>query len=66
MSQYRTHVYCPTCQAIKPKQVCNMIGLDVTNKFCHPTDILCSECFTIVATEYDEVPVVNQESSTLQ
>jgi hypothetical protein len=49
-----THIWCPTCQAIQPKVNAHMLGTDETKTFHNPMDVLCSECFTIIATEYND------------
>ena len=56
LSDKITHGWCSLCDGIRAILIDDMGGKDTTDTFYHPTDIVCSDCRSILCTLFANQP----------
>jgi hypothetical protein len=55
MNTTHTHIWCPTCQAVRPLRMADLQSGHDTRRFTSASDLLCDAGF-VVATLYSVKP----------
>ncbi len=56
MNTPHTHVWCPTCEAVRPFRIVALQSDHDPRRFTSASDLLCGECGFVVATLYSVKP----------
>ena len=48
-----SHIWCSSCDCIRPVAFGQMDGDDITGRFTDAVDVMCSKCHLVIATMYN-------------